>query len=237
MSKTETELKLTLLSDDPLPSLIERLGAPVRVVEQLNRYFEPAAPPKWMVRLREEGGGLLLTVKGPRSERRGEGTGESTRSASDASGPGDEAAGASGRKGVGGGSSAGVFVREERERAIPSEWLTELADTGTCSALWALDEMSGLTPPLRYRGQLHNTRRSYRLAGESSLLDIDRTVYPDGSIVWELELESDDAAELAPRVRDLLDSVGLRYRASTVGKFGRLLAAAAADSTGSELRP
>lgn len=67
----EVELKWTLLHPDPIPELSKELGAPVRMVEQLNRYFTPEEGPSLMVRLREQGGGLVLTVKrhGTRSEQ------------------------------------------------------------------------------------------------------------------------------------------------------------------------
>lgn len=62
-SELETEVKLTLLSPSPLGALRASLGAPKVKKEQLNRYFVPSAPARTVVRVREEGGGLILTVK------------------------------------------------------------------------------------------------------------------------------------------------------------------------------
>lgn len=60
----ETEIKLTLLDEDPKPLLEAALGPPRRRIEQLNRYYLPASPKGVVVRLREEDGALILTVKG-----------------------------------------------------------------------------------------------------------------------------------------------------------------------------
>jgi len=62
-SQLEVEVKLTLLSPSPLSRFRAVLGPPREKREQLNRYFVPAAPARTVVRVREEGGGLVLTVK------------------------------------------------------------------------------------------------------------------------------------------------------------------------------
>lgn len=197
-SGLEFELKLTLLSDDPLPALEAALGPPARTVEQLNRYFLPAAPEGTMVRVREEGGGLELTVKGKRIDR------------------------VAGMDRHTDGSASGVFVRPEINRPIPPEWLFELLDTGTCPALLAVEELGGVTAPLRPAGQLYNTRRSFPY--KQCTIDIDRTEFPDGTVTWELELESPDAESVAAEIAAHLSSLGIRHEPSRTGKFSRLMA-------------
>lgn len=60
----ERELKWTLQCDDPVAKLSGVLGQPDVQSQQLNRYFLPSQPGKTMVRIREEFGALMLTVKG-----------------------------------------------------------------------------------------------------------------------------------------------------------------------------
>lgn len=61
----ETEIKLTLHSENIPEKLRAITGPAVTRVEQLNRYFRSSSPGETMVRIREESGGLVLTVKGP----------------------------------------------------------------------------------------------------------------------------------------------------------------------------
>ena len=62
-SELEIEVKLTLLSPSPLSRFRAVLGEPAARREQLNRYFVPTDSARTVVRVREEGGGLVLTVK------------------------------------------------------------------------------------------------------------------------------------------------------------------------------
>ncbi|MBM4352589.1 MAG: CYTH domain-containing protein [Deltaproteobacteria bacterium] len=193
----EVEIKLELLAEDPLAALARRLGDPARTVEQLNRYFIPAAPAGWMVRFREEDGGLVLTVKGPRET------------------PSQTA------PGEGSDREAGVFVRTEREVPVAPEALLHLLPGEDQSWLFALAPLAGLTGPLRPAGSCRNTRRFFHHAGFT--LELDRTEYPDGSIDWELEVETDRPDEAFPEVSALLSALGIPFRPATKGKFARTL--------------
>ena len=185
-SELETEVKLTLLSSSPLGRFRAALGEPSARKEQLNRYFLPAAPARTVVRVREEGGGLVLTVKtgGERTAR-------------------------------------GIFRRPERNRVIPPEWLFSLLETGVCAELSAAPVMHGVGTPLTYLGQLRNTRHLFPF--ESWTIELDRTFYPDGEEVWELEIEAPDADEALARVSGWLDAQSLRWTPSIAGKFSLFL--------------
>jgi len=182
----ETEIKLEISADDPPGELERVLGKAARKVEQLNRYFLPARPPGTMVRLREEDGGLLLTVKG---------SGTTTDS--------------------------GIAVRPEWNEPVPPEWLFDLASSDGSSLLFRAEIMERVSPPLRYAGQTHNTR--WMFGFNRWTLELDRTTYPDGSVTWETEVETEDTAAALEELKSLLARTGITYRPAREGKFSRLL--------------
>jgi uncharacterized protein YjbK len=188
----ESEVKLELLSDDPLAALTEALGKPIQKLEQLNRYFLPASPAGWVVRLREVDGALVLTVKGS----------ESPGGLDDGSGV------------------AGIFVRAEREARVASDFLLALLPDQDQAPLFELPPMHGLTGPLRPAGSCRNTRWMFPHAGLT--LELDRTEYADGSTAWELEVESDRPKDALAAAVALLNKLAIPFRPSTRGKFARV---------------
>ncbi len=190
----ESELKLELLTADPLGELVARLGEPTRRIEQLNRYFLPAGPSGWVVRFREEAGALVLTVKGP----------------SGSTAPGVMDSGPLG---------SALFVRAEREMSVPSEVLLHLLPGADQAPLFLLPPLEGMAGPLRPAGSCRNTRWVFTYRGFD--LELDCTQYPDGSSGWELEVETDRPSEALPLVSALLSELAISFRPSTKGKFAR----------------
>jgi len=182
----EVEAKLELDVEDPLGLLTDLLGRHVRRREQLNRYFLPVGPRGLVVRLREEEGGVLLTIKG------------AGRAAAD-----------------------GVLVKPEANEVIPPEWLLELRECGESEALFGAAIMKAVEPPLEYMGQSHNTRWSFDF--RSWTVDLDRTVYPDGSVSWEVEIEAEDAGRARNELARTLDDAGIGWRSTSESKFSRVL--------------
>jgi inorganic triphosphatase YgiF len=181
----ERELKLDILLDEPAEAMERLFGRPVQVLEQLNRYYVPASPAGVVLRLREEGGGLILTVKGG-----GQATPE------------------------------GVFVRQEHEQVIPSEWLPWIAEDQGRKLIAAAGLGGILSAPLAYAGQNRNTRRVFRFRQWEVLLDT--TDYPDGRRFHEIEVEHDRPEDARADLTAALDGAGIPWRPAHHGKFARL---------------
>lgn len=206
MSGSGVELEIKLLVDaDEAELLATSLGEPQRIEQQHNVYFDTAGgawgQAGFGVRLRSTGGGTItLTLKGR-------------------------------------GHSVGDFVaRGEWELELPAaRWLA--LTTGQESLAPELDRLAQTEgvrlPPALPRvlapfGFTETTRRVFALPGEGPALalELDRTRYPDESIVYEVELEIPDASH-EPAARKRLEAVlahaGVGYRPSTVSKLQRLM--------------
>lgn len=114
----------------------------------------------------------------------------------------------------------GYYVREECNHPVPPEYLFEFQETGGCAELERLECMAGLHGPYEFVGLLLNTRRMWRWEGLE--VELDRTEYPDGEMVWEVEVETDSPEAAAPLLARLLERCGVAWCPSDKGKFGRL---------------
>jgi uncharacterized protein YjbK len=200
----EIELKL-LLDEDEAEQLAASLGAPQRVEAQHNVYFDDPTG-AWGragfgVRLRASGGNeITLTLKGR-------------------------------------GRSIGDFVsRGEWELALPAARWPALS-TGRVPLASELERLivsqgvalpAGLPRDLAPFGFTETTRRVFPLPGDGPALslELDRTRYPDESVVFELELEIPDAIHepgARTRLEVVLARAGVAYRPSTVSKLQRLM--------------
>lgn len=128
------------------------------------------------------------------------------------------------------GRAQGDFVRRreyEREIAVPTadRWLTDgAAFAQAVGEAWsgAPDPADG---PLVPWALLSNLRLELELPGTRLRLELDRSTYPDGSVVHELEVEAPDGADLATiqaRLRGALEGIGVAYRPSRTSKRARL---------------
>ncbi|MCA9522984.1 MAG: CYTH domain-containing protein [Myxococcales bacterium] len=70
-------------------------------------------------------------------------------------------------------------------------------------------------------GEMQNLRLCY--PRESFLLELDRTLFPDGSVDFEIEAETDEPAVVADEIAMLCASAGARFRPQTLSKFQRFL--------------
>lgn len=70
-------------------------------------------------------------------------------------------------------------------------------------------------------GRMENRRRRYRLNPEF-VVEVDRTIFLDRHVEWEVELESTDPAEAGVLLRKALDDAGVSYTPQTVSKSERL---------------
>ena len=201
----ETELKLMLPDAAAWERLSARLGPPDGEVLQCNLYFDAAdhrlAQAHWALRLRLCPERAWLTLKGEAK------------------------------------FEAGWTKRPELEIELEPQLAKELAQDLTSlrelAAKLAQDRLPAelLAAPLRLRGELATLRRSYRRAAGRAELVLDRCQYPDGSSVYELELECRDP-ELAKleeaTLRQLLAAQGIVWQPSSVSKLARLLSLLAA---------
>jgi inorganic triphosphatase YgiF len=211
----ESEIKV-LLGDEDARALRDRLGEPSRVLSQVSLFYDTAedhlARAGVCLRIREEsaaaapegddapaGGAerILLTVK--------------------------EA-----------GLRAGaLMVRPEVESEIArSDWEDlrlrrrhfaelDLAPVGRLREI--LGRLDGLD--LAPLGRIENRREVYDLRTEGMAFEVllDRTVYPDGAVEFELESELPEAAagEGARALRRLFEELGIEWRPADVGKYVR----------------
>ena len=116
--------------------------------------------------------------------------------------------------------SNAVFVRREKEQVVPPEWLVELTIRGSCPALEESGLLEGIPMPLRFVGQMFNTRHFFSMKPFEVCLD--RTVYPDGRVIFEVEVESPEVHLARDSLIRVLDRAGIGWVDGTRSKFDRL---------------
>lgn len=202
---TERELKLAL-SEPDAARLAGMLGAAQAILHQRNHYLDTAQGDLrrlgYGLRLREENGRRRLTLKGPALH-----TGEVTERL----------------------ELESTLTVAEADRVL----------AGACTLgelpLPIPDALTREAGPQRLLvlGRIENERRVYRLplrecvpgAPTEAELELDRTCYPDGSIMHELEIEWPHPAAPFPEsaVRALLERAGIAWRPQTRSKLARFL--------------
>jgi len=86
----------------------------------------------------------------------------------------------------------------------------------------ALAQMFGGRFPVAWVGRMTNRRRICRTAG-GLLLEVDASLYPDGSEDFEVELETRDPAGDRRRLEGLLARLGVSVEPQTATKYQRFL--------------
>lgn len=199
----EIELKLELDNREALDRLAGRLGSKVAEIEQENLYYDTRddafRQARWSVRVRKEDDRLKLTLKGQATVD-------------------------------------GEFARrlEVEEDLDPSTWTAHCAGTApigdivrACAAERNIEFPASADPSqLVALGGMKNRRRVHRLPGAGAELNVelDETEYPDGSIVYEAELEvpeGSDPRTASARLKAVFAELGLPWRVGRLTKMAR----------------
>jgi uncharacterized protein YjbK len=208
----EVELKLLLAGVQEAERLLASLPRPTRLEIQHNEYFDSPSG-HWSragvaLRLRHLDDHAVLTLK------------------------------AEGDPGVG---DSGIAQRPESEEEIDLELVRELrADSASLhERARSLAALAGIEVPdvpsteeLRVVGSMRTRRRVCELPEEfrtARHLEVDETTYPDGSVVWEVEMEA-SADTFEPeefeldigRLRRHFQRIDLPWRPSSLSKRARL---------------
>jgi len=199
--RREREVKLELAGASDHERLLAALPPPFEVREQRNHYFDlPEGALRTagvMLRLRIEGDSARLTVK------------EGARR-----------------------DAAGLFDSAEREEVVDRPAALAVAEgrapfTSLGGELIAsLAARFGSLGALARWGSLANRRSRHRLP-DGLVVEVDRAVYPDGSVLHEVELEIEGEAAGEPessrrRLEIWLDAARAEWRPSTASKAERL---------------
>jgi uncharacterized protein YjbK len=202
--RREREVKLELATAADHARLAASLPPPREVRRQGNHYFDleggPLRAAGVLLRLRIEGSGATLTVK------------EGARR-----------------------DDAGIFDAAEREERVDPVLATRVLAGGIPLAAIGGELLRGLA--LRFGagewlrwGSLETERSVHVLPAGGLVLEVDRVAYPDGSVLHEVEAESDDPAAARERVIAILERAGVSWRPSAATKAERLAEALAREA-------
>lgn len=195
----EVEIKLALRDAASYELARAALGAPSRVVEQVNHYYETSdgglRAIRGMLRVREGEGAPIVTLK---LRPRLQGGLLEAREVEEVLDPAAWEDVAVGRRGL------------ESLDALPVRV--------------ALDALPAGARLLR-QGTMRN-RRSVHPLSEGLEVELDRTELPDGTVDHEVEVETDTPADARPRIVALLDGCGAHWEDQPETKYQRFLAAA-----------
>jgi len=197
----ERELKFRLPSREAYEAVRDALGPPRERLEQTNWYFSPAGPaasslPPLSVRVREEAGRLVLSVK---LGRKLTGAYFETEETEAELSPAEWADVLAGRQEVAALDSppariiAGLAVKLRPQGSVRNLRLS-----------WPA-EVLGLA------------------GGGDEELILDATSYPDGSADWEIEFETDNPAPAEKAIRALLSRLGIDPEPQEQTKHERFL--------------
>jgi uncharacterized protein YjbK len=203
----ETELKLLLPDAAAAEMLAERLAPMLALQDQVNCYFDTPDDAfrraGWSVRVREQNGTeLILTVKG-----------RETGTDSFMSHPEHE-----------------QVVSHDLWPGLRAGSLSVATVVADLLAAKGADLPAGLDcRQLRPLGTTETTRRVYLLPGAGPALhvELDRTHYPDGQVVHEVELEvpsSESSEQAMQRLRVVFEALGLPWQVNKFTKHSRFRA-------------
>lgn len=192
----EQELKFRLRGESDWARLQEVLGPPAQRLEQVNTYLD--TPDRAVA-----GGRGMVRLRSENGERV-----------------------LTFKRGVR--VEGGYF--EAREVEVPlgeAEW--ERARAGDLEALEALEPLralrdSGVRGPLAPSGEVRNLRQRFPLpSGE--VLELDRTLFPNGREDFEIEVETRRPEEIRREVQALAERAGIELEVQRRTKYERFLEA------------
>lgn len=192
----EREIKLEFSGEEDYRRFLDALPEPAEVKEQRNHYFDlpdrALRAAGVMLRLRIEPKGARITVK-EKAVRDG----------------------------------AGLFDVAETEETVDREAAeavaggnARFADLGG-TIVESLSARFGDILELARWGTLTN-RRSVHPLDSGFTLEVDRAVYPDGTVLHEVECESEDPNGARSEIERRLAAIGVVCRPSTASKAERL---------------
>ena len=200
----EIELKLALTDPTALPRLLAAMPPASRVITQVNQYFTDPdgrlAEERIMVRVREE------------------------RTTAPPTAPPERVILTVKRRTV---AAGGVFASEESEVELdPERWAAVQAGTLPL-AVAGRPVLQPLGKELGVRefvslGAMTNTRHRVPIA--VFVLEVDQTVFPDGHVEVEVEVETDRPEAARALVESFAADAGVAVREQTQAKFARFLA-------------
>lgn len=198
MNKTmEKELKIHLKDAGNLKYLLEALPPPVRIVNQVNHYFDTPALDlrrnKAMVRLRESSEGNFFTLKRDAKILAGYLTAEDHETRTEFR-----------ARDIGPGGVIPVSVLPPGIQQIVAQEF-------------------GLSD-LKHLGRIRNERRVIPMK-EGFTIELDETHFPNGQIDHEIEVETADPDAALPVIERILDACGIPFDFEFKTKYSRFLEA------------
>ena len=130
----------------------------------------------------------------------------------------------------GGPAAGGTFEAEEDEAPLdPAAWERVLRDGGRLAepdhpVVRRAAALAG-GAPLSRLGSVRLRRSAFELPG-GTRIELDESLFEDGTRDWELELEAEDLERHRPALEDLLRRRRLPWRGQTLTKYQRFLARA-----------
>ena len=121
----------------------------------------------------------------------------------------------------------GAFEAAEWEEPIPNwDWQRVLRASGDLGILQHPVVREGFdlarTSVLPHQGSLRVLRKTFRLSA-ATVLELDLSLFEDGSQDWEVEVETESPADLRPFLEDLLGRRGILWKEQTATKYERFL--------------
>jgi len=196
------EIKLDLVNEHNFDRLLDRLGEPAEIREQTNYFLDSdnwdLSQSGWALRLRSYGETVVMTAKGVAAE-----------------------------------NIDGLTVRPEIEETISVDELKRFLSAGTLlrnlpPKINAIFE--NIEPDLRLTKKLSFTTIRHIIEHRDGNIgfrfELDKTIYPDGGVDYELEVEIANRAMFPPVeeiIRRLLDELAIPWKLQKESKFGRAL--------------
>ncbi|MCC6623768.1 MAG: CYTH domain-containing protein [Deltaproteobacteria bacterium] len=201
----EIELKYRLANWRDIHRLVEKMNAPEAHYTQTNNYLDDARralrAKKIMLRARE--------ITFPVGMAKGLGKPPVTITAKR-------------KKSI----DNGVFVNEERQQVMHiDDWRdieygkAQIDMKGPVFA-WLLEQVPDLGK-LRILGQTENIR--WQIYSDIFMLELDKTVFPDGTIEAEIEVETSMPEEARKHILELCGKHFIEVKPATQGKYARFL--------------
>nr|MBN2278823.1 CYTH domain-containing protein [candidate division Zixibacteria bacterium] len=202
MMPEEKEIKIDLFCEANFRRLLEYLGSPQKRKRQVNHFFDSAdnalGARGWALRIRETEDTVLVTLKGPAIRE-----------------------------------ISGLTVRPEIESPFPAGQVDGILNYGLPVDILPDEIRNAVTkiiPPENLSRIL--TFETSRMAfsriviGVEICLEMDRTVYQDNSIDYELEIElpdNDTAVRVLPELTEMFAKLKVNWSFQDISKFARAL--------------